>query len=241
MDRRHLPLAAVMTSAFAASPAIAAESESRSKLSFEIEAVSDYRYRGVSLSGGEPALQAEALLEFDSGFWASAWGSTLSGHEVELQFAAGYSADIYRQVNVEISVNYFAYPAAPSTNYLEGSAVLSRSFGSLTSKVGVEYAPRQSHLRDEGGTMQDNLYTYFALDLAVGKTPVTVGGQIGYETGLFDTRDSGGKWDWRIGAEAETKWVDVGVAYINSNGRLIDGRGRNLADETVVASLGKSF
>jgi uncharacterized protein (TIGR02001 family) len=232
-----------MTSAVAAVPAAAAEEETKPphKLSFEIEAVSDYRYRGVSLSGGEPALQAEALLEFDSGVWASVWGSTLSGTDVELQLGVGYSRDIFRQLNLEVSLNYYVYPSDASSNYFEGAAALSYPIGKLTPKIGLEYAPRQAHLRDEEGAKQDNLYTYFALDLEIAKTPVTLSGQIGYETGLFDTRVEGGKWDWRIGAAAETEWLNFGLAYVDSNGRLIDARGRNLADETVVATLGKSF
>ena len=235
-------LLAGMTSALTA-PALAAGEEAKPphKLSFEIEAVSDYRYRGVSLSGGEPALQAEALLEFDSGFWASVWGSTLSGTDVELQLGLGYSKDIFHQLNLEVSLNYYAYPSDGSSNYFEGAAALSYPVGSLTPKIGLEYAPRQGHLRDEQGVKRNNLYAYLALDLEIAKTPITLNGQVGYETGLFDTRDKGGKWDWRVGATAETKWVDFGLAYVDSNGRLIDGRGRNLAGETVVATLGKSF
>ncbi len=243
MTRRLLALAAAMTPAFGASPAAATAKEAKQpyKLSFEIEAVSDYRYRGVSLSGGEPALQAEGLLEFEGGVWASAWGSTLSGTDVELQLGLGYSADIFSGLNLELSLSYYAYPSDSSSNYVEGAAALSYPVGAFTPKLGLEYAPRQAHLRDENGVRRDNLYAYFGLDLSLAGTPVTVGGQVGYETGLFDTRPRAGKWDWRVGAEAETKWLNFGIAYIDSNGRLADPRGRNLDDETVVASIGRSF
>lgn len=242
MDRRLALFSAALAPAFAAAPALAEEDRKPApKLTFEAEAVTDYRFRGVSLSEAEPALQAEALLEFDSGFWASVWGSTLSGDDIELQLGAGYSKDIFRQLNLEVSLNYYAYPHETSSNYFEGATAFSYPVGSFTPKAGLEYAPRQAHLRDESGAKRDNLYTYVALDVAIGKTPVTIGGQIGYETGLFDTRSRGGKWDWRIGARAETEWLDFGLAYIDSNGRLIDENRRNLADETLVATLGKSF
>lgn len=234
---------AAMAMTFAARPVGAAEEEAGSapKLSFEIEAVSDYRFRGVSLSGGEPALQAEALLEFDSGIWASAWGSTLSGSQTELQLGIGYSRDIFRQLNLEVSLSYYAYPSDASSNYFEGAAILSHRIGAVTPRIGIEYAPRQAHLRDDDGSKRDNFYAFLAVDLAVRGTPVTIGGQLGYETGLFDTRAPGGKWDWRVGANAETKWLNFGLAYIDSNGRLIDRRGRDLAGETLVASARKSF
>jgi uncharacterized protein (TIGR02001 family) len=243
MDRRLTIFSAALMPPFAAAPALAAEEERKPapKLTFEAKAVSDYRFRGLSLSGGEPALQAEALLEFDSGFWASVWGSTLSGDDLELQLGVGYSKDIVHQLNLEISLSYYAYPHESSSNYFEGAAAFSYPLGSFTPKIGVEYAPRQAHLRDENGKKRDNLYAYLALDVAVGETPVTIGGQIGYETGVFAARAKGGKWDWRIGATAKTEWLDFGFAYIDSNGRPSDESGRNLAGETLVATLGKSF
>ena len=234
--------------ALAATPAIAAEeakpegdAKAGPKLSFEIEAVSDYRFRGISLSGGEPALQAEALLELDSGIFASLWGSTLTGTDVELQIGLGYSGKLFNELSLEAGINYYAYPSETSQNYFEGAAALSYPIGSFTPKIGLEYAPRQAHLRDENGLKRDNLYAYVALELALAGTPVTLSGQLGYETGVFDTRANGGKWDWQVGATAETKWVNLGLFYIDSNGRLTDERGRNLAGETVVASLGRSF
>jgi uncharacterized protein (TIGR02001 family) len=243
MSRRLAFLAAAMISAPAAAPAAVPEEEAKGpyRLSFDAEIVSDYRFRGASLSEGEPALQAEALLELDPGFWASVWGSTLSGNDAELQFGVGYSRDILTQLNLELSLNYYAYPSESSSNYFEGTAALSYPIGNVTPKIGVEYAPRQAHLRDEEGVKRDNLYAYLALDLAIATTPVTIGGRIGYETGIFDTRERGGKWDWRIGARAETRWLNFGLAYVDSNGRLIGRRGRNLADETLVATLSKSF
>ncbi len=237
-----ISLAAAMTSAFVAAPAGAAqEAASSPKLAFEIGAVSDYRYRGVSLSGGEPAIQAEALLEFEAGFWASAWGSTLSGDDVELQLAAGYSTDIFSRLNLEVSLNYYAYPSDGSSNYLEGAITLARPFGNFTPKIGLEYAPPQAHLRDDQGRKRDNLYAFVGVDLKLGGTPLTLGGAVGYETGIFDTRERGGKWDWRLGATAETKWLNFDLTYVNSNGRMRSSRGRDLANETLVASIAKSF
>jgi uncharacterized protein (TIGR02001 family) len=160
---------------------------------------------------------------------------------VELQLGVGYSSDIFSRLNLEVSLNYYAYPSDASSNYFEGTAALSYPIGAFTPKVGIEYAPRQQHLRDQSGAKRDNLYAFAALELRLPGAPVTVDGRIGYETGVFDTRVAGGKWDWRIGAKAETKWLDVGLAYVDSNGRLRSASGRDLAGEQLVASVGKSF
>src|SRR5688500_13330862 len=108
MTQRLCLLAAAAAVPLAATPAVAAdeakpeaEAKAGPKLSFEIEAVSDYRFRGISLSGGEPALQAEALLELDSGIFASLWGSTLTGTDVELQLGVGYSGKLIGALNIE--------------------------------------------------------------------------------------------------------------------------------------------
>ena len=64
-------------------------------ISGEAGLVSDYRYRGVSLSRGHPALQAELTLEHESGLYADLWGSTL-GHrdEAEIDFTGGLAKDL---------------------------------------------------------------------------------------------------------------------------------------------------
>lgn len=242
MIRPLASLAATMAS-LAGAPAASAQekADAAPKLTVEIEALSDYRYRGVSLSDGEPAFQAEALLEFDSGIWASAWGSTLTGGDVELQLGLGYSKDIFGRLNFETSFSYYLYPSDSSSNYFEAAAALSYPLGRLKPRIGLEYAPRQENLVDDAGRRRDNLYAYLAVELEIANTPLTLDGALGYETGVFDTRERGGKWDWRVGAVAATRWFDVGIAYIDSNGRLIDRRGRNLADETLVGSIGRSF
>jgi hypothetical protein len=122
-----------------------------------------------------------------------------------------------------------------------GAASLSHAIRNLTSIIGLGSAPRQPHLVDARGSKRDNLYAYVAVDLAVAKTPVAISGQIGDEAGLFDTRADGEESDWRTGAHAETKWLDLAFFHIDGNGRLLNGPGRDLASETWVASASRSF
>ena len=48
-----------------------------SSLSFNVGAVSDYRYRGISQSRLQPALQGGVDYADKSGFYVGAWGSTI--------------------------------------------------------------------------------------------------------------------------------------------------------------------
>jgi uncharacterized protein (TIGR02001 family) len=61
--------------------------------------VSDYRYRGLSLSDEAPALQIDATLATDSGLYANVFASTIDeygldadgdGAQVEIDYALGW-------------------------------------------------------------------------------------------------------------------------------------------------------
>lgn len=59
--------------------------------------VSDYRFRGVSLSDGQPALQGELTVSHASGVYLSAWGPSLAnsdGPDVETGLAIGLNKQI---------------------------------------------------------------------------------------------------------------------------------------------------
>jgi uncharacterized protein (TIGR02001 family) len=64
-------------SAMAQTAAPAAPAEPESTLAFNVGAVTDYRYRGISQSRLAPALQGGADYADKSGFYVGAWGSTI--------------------------------------------------------------------------------------------------------------------------------------------------------------------
>ncbi len=192
-----------------------ASSAAAADVSGEIGLVSDYRFRGVSLSHGRPAVQADLMLEHDSGLYADLWGSTLGESDPtnnEIDLTAGYAADLNEHFSVDLSVMYYAYPSAHSDNYFEGTARVTTSHGPAAASLGVSYAPAQ-----RGTGHRDNFYTFGSADYALPKTPVTVKAGLGYERGAFDEVAHGGKWDWTLGGEAEFKPVTLGLAYVGSN------------------------
>src|SRR3712207_6564043 len=60
--------------------------------------VSDYRFRGVTLSNGDPALQGGLTLAHDSGFYVGTWGSSIDSGELygstEVDLFGGWSGEI---------------------------------------------------------------------------------------------------------------------------------------------------
>lgn len=198
-----------------------ASSAAAADVSGEFGVVSDYRYRGVTLSRGRPAIQASVTIEDNSGLYAEAWASTLERPgdptDSEIDFTAGYSKDLSETINVDLSGTFFAYPSAGSNNYAEATALITATHGAASGALGLSYIPRQRATRDDSGAGRDNAYLFGTLDFAIPKTPVTLKSGIGYERGAFDKVEHGGKWDWTLGAEAEFRPVKIGLAYVGSN------------------------
>jgi len=182
-------------------------------VSGEAGLVSDYRYRGLSLSRGNPAFQASVTLEHDSGFYAQLWGSTL-GHraDAEVDFTGGWSADLSDSVSIDLSGAYFTYPAAASDNYVEGTATVTMTRGDASASLGLSYAPAQ-----RGTGHDNNLYLFGTADYAVPRTPLKLKAGLGYERGAFDEVAHGAKWDWTLGVEMEASPAKLSVAYVGSN------------------------
>jgi uncharacterized protein (TIGR02001 family) len=243
---QHLLAAAVGAApipvAVSAEPAVPAP---RLSVSGELGLVSDYRFRGISLSSGRPALQGGLTLEHDSGFYGSVWGSNIAesegGAHVEVDLVAGYAAELPAGFAVDLSLSYYGYPSDSGIGYAEASATVSRSFGPATPKLGIAYAPHQRAMRDALGARHDNVYVFTGLEYAVTGLPLTLDGQLGYERGWFDAADAGGKLDWQLGGTFVFRGLDLGLHYADSNATYVDARGRDLAAATIIASVNLAF
>ena len=198
-----------------ATPSAAAELE----LSGETGLVSDYRYRGLTLSRGRPALQGELLVEHPSGLYADLWASTLGhGADAEIQLGGGYSTDLSDHLSIDLSGNVYVYPSAASDNYAEASAIATLTEGAASLDLGLSYAAAQRGPGDE-----DNIYGFAAAEYAVPKSALSVKAAVGYERGAFDAVEHGGKWDWTLGGEVAVKPARLALAYVGSTADGGDG------------------
>lgn len=195
-------------------------------------AVSDYRFRGISRSGEEPAVQGSLEVGHSSGFYAGAWSSTLGdagSADVEVDLYGGWSRSL-GLTTVDVGVLGYLYPDGSNLDYLELYGSVGWSLGPATATVGVNYAPDQKNI---GNT--DNLYLYGNVGAGIPATPITVRAHLGYEDGGLGGPD-GSKLDWSIGAEYGLGPVALGAAYVDT-----DIGGLDTADPTVVFSLTASF
>ena len=133
-----------MWPAFAAGLALLAiATDVLAQLSGTASAVSDYRYRGISLSGNKPAAQAGVNYDDASGWYAGAFASTaqspVDGHRgVQAIFSTGYAARLPSGLSLEAGADYSVLTAVSNYDYAEVFAGL--AFGELSGRL--YYSPR---------------------------------------------------------------------------------------------------
>ena len=216
---------------------LAASPVKASDLSGEIGVVSDYRYRGISLSNGNPALQASVTLETDQGLYAELWTSTLGGPDdgadAEIDLTAGYSFDLRGNLSLDVAATYYFYPGEPGANYIDGTITLELVHGPATSRLGFSFAPRQQGTENEQGVKHANGYAFAGVSYELSKLPLTLNAELGYERGAFDETPRGGKWDWQFGGELKVNSCRLGLAYV--------GNGADGGDDLLLGSLFLEF
>jgi uncharacterized protein (TIGR02001 family) len=204
-------------------------------VSATITAVSDYRFRGVSLSDRDPALQGSVEVSHSSGFYLGAWGSTIKGTsaDVEVDLYGGWRGKA-GALDLDASAVAYVYPGSSNLNYVEMLASAATTIGPAQLKLGAAYAPSQSHI---GGA--DNVYLYGEANAGIPSTPVTLKAHIGHEDGSL-AGPTGKKWDWSVGADVVLDRFTLGLSYVDTNvDRRVDPA--RVARAGVVASLGIQF
>lgn len=221
MRNSILKLAAVsvaMGAFAAATPAFAQEAEEESgpiTISGGVTVVSDYRFRGVSLSDKDFAFQPTITISHESGFYVGAWGSNLSentGDDVEIDLYAGFSGG--EDLTYDIGATYYLYPGVSSLNYVEFTGKLGKTFGPATVGAQLSYVPSQDNTGNS-----DNIYFATTASIALPDSPFSVVGSVGVEDGAFTAGSE--KFDWSLGLTAETRGFTLGVSYVDTNRRSI--------------------
>jgi len=213
-------------------------------LSGYVQGVTDYRFRGISLSGGDFAAQATVNVNHASGFYAGAWASSLKDTPLygraEVDFYAGWTGEVASGLTADAGLVYYAYPdgGAGPADLFEPYASLTATLGPGTAKLGVAYAWKQDAL---GG--DDNLYLYTDLGASLPGMPVSLSAHLGYSDGALSPKvltgsGTSGGFDWSAGATYSiTAALSVGASYVGVEGASVDG----LSNDALVGTLKLSF
>jgi uncharacterized protein (TIGR02001 family) len=248
ISNRAVLAGALMLGALAAPTAAVAQEEDKAvTISGTAAFVSDYRFRGISYSDIDPAVQAGITLETKPGFFIGAWGSSIAdfnGSTTEIDITAGWAGDI-AGLSVSGGAIYYAYPGGTDTNIIEFFGTVGVPLGPVTATAGVNWAPSQDNLD------RSSRYAFGMLSAGVPNTPITLKASLGNERGGLVADESGSttsKWDWLVGADVTWEMLTFGVAYVGNdltNRTISDGessfRANRLAKDTVVFSVTAAF
>ncbi|MDB5679665.1 TorF family putative porin [Sphingomonas bacterium] len=220
--------------------------------------VSDYRFRGISQTNLQPAIQGSITLTHASGFYASVWSSSTSGYVTlsgtgsqEIDAIVGYKKTI-GGVTLDGGLLYYIYPRSrfigdkSKADFFEPYADIAYTFGPITAKVTVNYAPKQKALAlDQGQTglfkENDNVYLAGDLSASIPKTPIGLTAHLGHTWGPSWLSLGNEYTDWGAGATVTWKNLVLGVSYVDTDGVFTLANGKNAARSGVVVSLGVSF
>lgn len=137
---------------------VAAEDAFSANVSF----TTDYRFRGISQTNRDPAVQGGFDWSHASGFYLGGWGSNVSFTDggTEFDFYGGWGTALSESVALDMGVIYYAYPSDPDADYVE----LQANLGFFGATVGLNYSPEYTY---DTGTF---FYLYGAYSLPLGDT-----------------------------------------------------------------------
>lgn len=210
------------------------------EVSGSVTVVSDYVFRGVTQTNEKPALQGGVTWEHESGFYAGAWGSSISwlsdsdpdiSSQVELDGFIGYAGDFGDSgVGYDVGANYYWYPGDYPVGFTDVDT-LELYFGLSWNVLSAKYSYATTDLfgiPDSDGSS--------ALDLGVG-WEFDGGWSVGAGYGQQWVSGYGGELDydyWKVtGGKSFENGFAIGLEWHDTD---ISG-----ADDTVLVSLSKSF
>ena len=205
--------------------------------------VSQYRFRGISQSDNKPVVQGTFTISHKSGFYLSVWGSSASANSAvnlggtEIDVYGGYTHALGGSgVTVDAGVYGYLYPGSRKAvgideRYVEVYGSLAKSFGPVTAKAGVYYAPDQHYFNRFATPTQYNFYEYGELTYAATGFPLTLHGHVGHIGGGFDY--AGHDYiDYTVGAGYKVKALTFDLSLVGTDLSRRDTGAADLASGT---------
>lgn len=209
---KNLIIAALLLGATFTTGAAIAEDE----ISGNVSLMTDYRFRGISQTGRDPAIQGGFDYAHESGLYVGTWASNVSFTEggTELNFYGGWSTDLNENLALDLGVLYYGYPSDDDADYVE----VYGSLGFYGATVGLNYSPEYTY--DTGsyfylyGAYSLPLGENFSLDLNLGLNQF----EDDNLESFLGAADVGKNYlDYSIGVSTSVVGVDLTLAYVGTD------------------------
>jgi len=235
-----------LSAVFSAGPAGAEEAKPDNEVSFNAALTSDYRYRGISQTRLQPALQGGADYTHNpSGFYAGTWLSSIKwtkdaggGGDVEWDLYAGKRGEIVKDLSYDVGVLSYVYPS----NGLPTNANTTEVYGQLGyGPMYVKYSHAVTNLFGFAGSKHSGYLDVGAnIDLAQGLTLNLHAGRQKVKNNEFYSYT-----DWKVGLTKDFGVVTGALAVIGTNASeaayASPANGKFLGKTALVASISKTF
>ena len=247
-----IPATSVMADdAAPAAAAAEAPAAPASPLSFNVGVVSDYLFRGVTQTHGDPALQGGVDYAFTNGFYVGAWASNITWvkdytnkGDVEVDLYGGYKgAFAGGDWNYQLGTIWYTYPghgdanafgANPNTNEILASLGykwLSVKYSYATSSHFIGWYSKTGGKTDGSGYLEAN--ASYDLGSGWGLT-----GHVGHQT--VKDFDPANYSDANIGLTKDVGFGVVGLMYSHTNAKGKTGEPYSWPNSNFVSGVGST-
>ncbi|MCG9737786.1 TorF family putative porin [Shewanella insulae] len=212
----------------------------QAEVSGEIGVTNDYRFRGISQTAGDFAVQASIDYSMESGFFIGAWGSNVDDEsydaDVEVDIYAGYAGAFGEDdaVEYDFTLTYYTYPGQDeSTKYLEASLGFYFADFHFAQWYTNDYANA-----DVAMHYSELNYSYEFVE------NWSIDAHVGYNYGDGADLDWGENYvDYSIGVSTEIGGVGLSLAWLDTNlssdNEIKDGPWKN--EGTILATASYAF
>ena len=237
-------------SMLAAAPALADDAPAAPASDFTITGSagvwSQYRFRGISQSDNKPVVQGALTITHKSGFYLSTWGSSATGNAAvdiggtEIDVFAGYSKTIAgftldggaygylypgstkAHAQLDTSGSFIGGASGISQNYFEIYGDISKTYGPVTAKAGLNWAPNQSYFKNFGTATRYNMYVFGELGFSLPNFPIAFHSHLGHTAGGFDYFPVGQShghqyFDYTVGATYKWKSLAFDLSVVGTS------------------------
>lgn len=216
------------------------------EISGNVALTTDYRFRGISQSDEDIAVQGGFDAEFGPGFYVGIWGSSVDfdtngdccDGSLELDYYGGWASSIGdTDFGIDVGYAYYDYPGDSGDEGDYQEVYVSGSWRDLA--IGVHYSDDYYLESDEFW------YVYGDYSLGLFDTGLTLDLHVGYnmleEDGGFLATDEDAYTDYSAALTYSWASVDWSLAYVGTDLDEEDVFDTDWADDTVVFTISKSL
>jgi uncharacterized protein (TIGR02001 family) len=214
------------------------------EISGNVALTSDYKFRGISQSNEDIAIQGGFDIGWDNGIYLGTWGSSVdfdtegAGFDgsLELDIYGGWAGDITDNVGVDVGYMYYGYPGddGDDGDYQEVYLKVNLWDGTLGAVYSDDYYGGTGSFYYLSGDYSFGLGENFSLDLHLGYNDLDKnGGFLGTGTDSYV--------DYSVGVTTSWLAVDWSLAYVGTDLDEEDVFDTDWGEDTVVFTISKSM